>query len=63
MTSLEREALISKFSGLDVEQMQVAIELFPIEIVFNELERRVKEQIELLAKLDELNVFVNNVTR
>jgi hypothetical protein len=48
---------------MDTEQMQMAIQAFPIEIVFNELERREQERIDLLNRLDELSAFVGSVTR
>ena len=50
-------------SNMDVEQMQVAIKCFPIQIVFNKLERREQERIDLLNRLDELSAFVGSVTR
>ena len=56
MTSIEEKAM-------DVEQMQVAIKAFPIQIVFNELERRENERIELLSRLDNLTAFVGGITR
>lgn len=63
MTEIERGALIDKFSGLDVEELQVAIQAFPIEVLFNELERREKQRIELIGMLDELNEFMAKITR
>ena len=63
MTNIEEKAIIERFEAMDVEQMQVAIRAFPIEIVFNELERRERERIELLSRLDALSAFVSEVTR
>lgn len=63
MTQIEEKAIIERFEAMDVEQMQVAIRAFPIEIVFNELERRERERIELLSRLDALSAFVSEVTR
>lgn len=63
MTHIEEKAVIERFEAMDVEQMQVAIKAFPIQIVFNELERRERERIELLDKLDALTEFVGQVTR
>lgn len=63
MTSIEEKAIIERFEAMDVEQMQVAIKAFPIQIVFNELERRERERIELLERLDQLTEFVGQVTR
>ena len=63
MTSIEEKAIIERFEAMDVEQMQTAIKCFPIQIVFNELERREQERIDLLNRLDELSAFVGSVTR
>ena len=63
MTHIEEKAIIERFEAMDVEQMQVAIEAFPIQIVFNELERRENERIELLDRLDNLSTFVGGITR
>lgn len=63
MTSIEEKAIIERFEAMDVEQMQVAIKAFPIQIVFNELERRENERIELLSRLDNLTEFVGGITR
>lgn len=63
MTSIEEQKVSEVMSNMDVEQMQVAIKCFPIQIVFNELERREKERIDLLNRLDELSAFVGSVTR
>lgn len=63
MTSIEEQKVSEVMSNMDVEQMQVAIKCFPIQIVFNELERREQERIDLLNRLDELSAFVGSVTR
>jgi hypothetical protein len=63
MTHIEEKAIIERFEAMDVEQMQVAIRAFPIQIVFNELERRENERIELLDRLDNLSTFVGGITR
>jgi len=63
MTHIEEKAIIERFEAMDVEQMQVAIKAFPIQIVFNELERRENERIELLDRLDNLSTFVGGITR
>lgn len=63
MTSIEEKAIIERFQAMDTDQMQAAIKAIPIEIVFNELERRERERIDLLYKLDELSAFVGSVTR
>lgn len=63
MTHIEEKAIIERFEAMDVEQMQVAIKAFPIQIVFNELERRENERIELLSRLDNLTAFVGGITR
>ena len=63
MTDIERKTLIEKFSGMQVEEMEVAIQAFPIQVVFNELERREQQRIELIDKLDELNEFMGKLTR
>lgn len=63
MTSIEEQKVSEVMSNMDVEQMQVAIKCFPIQIVFNELERRENQRIELLDRLDELSAFVGSVTR
>lgn len=63
MTHIEEKAIIERFEAMDVEQMQIAIKAFPIQIVFNELERRENERIELLDRLDNLSTFVGGITR
>lgn len=63
MTNIEEKAILERFQAMDVDQMQVAIRAIPIEIVFNELERRERERIDLLHRLDDLSVFVGSVTR
>ena len=63
MTAIEEQKINEVISNMDAEQMQVAIKAFPIEIVFNELERRERQRIELLDRLDELSAFVGGVTR
>lgn len=63
MTHIEEKAIIERFEAMDVEQMQVAIKAFPIQIVFNELERRENQRIELLDRLDNLSAFVGGITR
>ena len=63
MTAIEEQKVSEVISNMDVEQMEVAIKCFPIEIVFNELERREQERIDLLNRLDELSAFVGSVTR
>lgn len=63
MTTIEEQKVSEVISNMDVEQMQVAIKCFPIQIVFNELERREQERIDLLNRLDELSAFVGSVTR
>lgn len=63
MTTIEEQKVSEVMSNMDVEQMQTAIKCFPIEIVFNELERREQERIDLLNRLDELSAFVGSVTR
>lgn len=63
MTAIEETKIKEVVSNMDIEQMQAAIKCFPIEIVFNELERREQERIDLLHRLDELSAFVGGVTR
>ena len=63
MTAIEETKIKEVVSNMDTEQMQTAIQAFPIEIVFNELERRENQRIELLDRLDELSAFVGSVTR
>ncbi len=63
ISEIEKNKVLEIVSHMDVEQMQVAIQAIPIQIVFNELERREGQRIELLKKLDELSVFVGGVTR
>lgn len=63
MTTIEEQKVSEIMSNMDVEQMQTAIKCFPIQIVFNELERREQERIDLLNRLDELSAFVGSVTR
>lgn len=63
MTTIEEQKVSEVMSNMDVDQMQTAIKCFPIQIVFNELERREQERIDLLNRLDELSAFVGSVTR
>lgn len=63
ISEIEKQKVLEVISHMDVEQMQVAIRAFPIQIVFNELERRENERIDLLNRLDELSTFVSGVTR
>jgi diketogulonate reductase-like aldo/keto reductase len=63
MTAIEETKIKEVVSNMDTEQMQTAIKCFPIQIVFNELERREQERIDLLNRLDELSAFVGSVTR
>ena len=63
MTQIEESKVTEVMSSMDIEQMQVAIKAFPIEVVFNELERRERQRIDLLNRLDELALFVGGVTR
>ena len=63
MTSIEIKATYDAIANMEPEEMEVAVKAFPIEIIFNELERREKERIDLLHKLDELTTFVGGVTR
>ena len=50
----EEEILKERIEGMTVEEQQIAVKFFPIEVVFNELERRERERIALLGMLDEL---------
>lgn len=63
ISEIEKQKILEVISHMDVEQMQVAIKAFPIQVVFNELERRENERIDLLERLDALSVFVSGVTR
>ena len=63
MTAIEEQKINEEIGNMDIEQMEVAIKAFPIQIVFNELERREQERIDLLHRLDELSAFVGSVTR
>ncbi len=63
MTHIEEEKIMEIVTNMDDEQKQVAIRCFPIEIIFNELEQRERQRIELLERLDNLNDFVGQVRR
>lgn len=63
MTSIEIKATYDAIANMEPEEMEVAIKAFPIQIVFNELERRENQRLELLDKLDELNAFLGGMTR
>jgi len=63
ISEIERQKVLEIVGNMDVEQMKVAIQAIPIQIVFNELERREGQRIELLQKLDDLSLFVGEVTR
>lgn len=63
MTQIEEKATFEAISNMSAEEQQIAITAFPIQIVFNELERREQERIDLLDRLDELNKFIGKITR
>lgn len=63
MTQIEEKATFEAISNMSPDEMQIAIQAFPIEVVFNELERRERERIDLLDRLDELNKFIGGITR
>lgn len=63
ISEIEKQKVLEIVGNMDVEQMKVAIQAIPIQIVFNELERREGQRIELLQKLDDLSLFVGEVTR
>lgn len=63
ISEIEKQKVLEIVGNMDVEQMKVAIQAIPIQIVFNELERREGQRIELLQKLDDLSLFVGGVTR
>lgn len=63
MTQIEEKATFEAIANMSPDEMQVAIQAFPIQIVFNELERREQERIDLLDRLDELNKFIGGITR
>lgn len=63
MTSIEIKATYDAIANMEPEEMEVAVKAFPIQIIFNELERRENQRLELLDRLDELSVFVGGVTR
>lgn len=63
MTQIEKQATFEAISNMSTEEQQIAITAFPIQIVFNELERREQERIDLLDRLDELNKFIGGITR
>lgn len=50
----EEEILKERIEGMTVEEQQIAVKYIPIEVIFNELERKIRERIALLDKLDEL---------
>ena len=50
----EEEILKERIEGMTVEEQQIAVKYIPIEVIFNELERKTRERIALLDKLDEL---------
>lgn len=63
MTSIEIKATYDAIANMEPEEMEVAVKAFPIQIIFNELERRENQRLELLDRLDDLSVFVGGVTR
>lgn len=63
MTSIEIKATYDAIANMEPDEMEVAVKAFPIQIIFNELERRENQRLELLDRLDELSVFVGGVTR
>ena len=63
ISDIEKQKVLEIVGNMDIEQMKVAIQAIPIQIVFNELERREGQRIELLQKLDDLSLFVGEVTR
>ena len=63
MTNIEIKATYDAIANMEPEEMEVAVKAFPIQIIFNELERRENQRLELLDRLDDLSVFVGGVTR
>lgn len=63
MTSIEIKATYDAIANMEPEEMEVAVKAFPIQIIFNELERRENQRLELLDRLDDLSVFIGGVTR
>ena len=63
MTSIEIKATYDAIANMEPDEMEVAVKAFPIQIIFNELERRENQRLELLDRLDDLSVFVGSVTR
>lgn len=63
MTSIEIKATYDAIANMGPDEMEVAVKAFPIQIIFNELERRENQRLELLDRLDDLSVFVGGVTR
>lgn len=59
----EEEILKERIEGMTVEEQQIAVKFFPIEVVFNELERRECERIALLGMLDDVSHFLEGMAR
>ena len=48
---------------LTVEEQAELVKDFKIEVIFNELERRELQRIELLKKLDDVTAFLGGMAR
>lgn len=49
--------------NLTAEEQAELIKDFKIEVIFNELERRELERLELLKKLDDITAFLGSMAR
>lgn len=60
MLFAEKKQAIGK---LTAEEQAELIKDFKIEVIFNELERRELERLELLKKLDDITAFLGSMAR
>lgn len=60
MLFAEKKQAIGK---LTAEEQTELIKDFKIEVIFNELERRELERLELLKKLDDITAFLGGMAR
>jgi len=63
MDEISIQDLCAHINKRTADEKQMIVKEIPIQILFNELERRELERIELIHKLDEINKFLGGITR
>lgn len=63
MNEMGEQQLTDFANGLTIEQQKIVIRQLNHSVIFNELERRELERLELLNKLDELTGLLGGISR